>query len=407
LEESVRILYALDQYRPKIDGIVVSIERQAIGLADRGHTVAIVAPAIRFADYQERENDLTVYRLRSIRVFVDLWRWAFMPRQAMERILTEFQPHVIVVNIPLPVNSTAVKLARSHNIPVVGITGTMPEWLIYSSGILRPISKLLYSKIWQYLTDHYNNCDVVVGVTPTALSYLTSYGLCRPGRVISNGVQLESFRPRVRQQALADRLKIPDKPTVLYTGRLDAEKCMDHWVKAIPKVLRDVDAHFIIGGEGVQKHSLEDMVSKMGVQDHVTFTGFLSEEDYQHIHSLANVFAITSPAELQSIVTLEAASSGLPIVAVNAGALPELVKDGRNGFLISLGDSDELADRLIMLLKDDVLSRRMGRESRVIASQHDLNRTVWEYEHVYEDVVNDRSKEANSTFSRRRVSKKG
>ena len=103
------------------------------------------------------------------------------------------------------------------------------------------------------------------------------------------------------------------------------------------------------------------------------------------------MFAIASPAELQSIVTLEAASSGLPIVGVNAGALPELVQEGRNGYLFAPGSSEQMADRIIRLLKDNVLRRRMGRESRVIACQHDFNCTVRDYEKVYDEVVNSRA----------------
>lgn len=386
----MRILYTLDLYRPSIDGVGVSIERQAQGLASRGHDVAIVAPGDQLADTEETEGDIRVYRVRAVKVLVDRWRLPVMPHQSVERAITAFAPNVVVVNLPFVLNLVASHLAKRHDIPLVGITGTMPEWLLHSFGLLRPFSKLLYPRLWRWITQYYNRCDLVVGVTPTALGYLKDHGLTKPARVISNGVQLDKFCPCLRDEDLAERLGVPDKPTVLYAGRLDAEKCMDVWVKAIPHVLRELDAHFIIGGDGVERHKLEGMVAEMGVSQHVTFPGFLSEKDYPKLYSLANVFAIASPAELQSIVTLEAASSGLPIVAVNAGALPELVQHGRNGLLFDQGDSEQMARHIVRLLTDPVQSRRMGRESRVIACQHDLRRTVREYEKVYDEAVNGR-----------------
>lgn len=387
----MRILYALDSYRPSIDGVGVSIERQAIGLASRGHEVAIIAPGQDLTDSEEKEGDLTIFRVRAVKILLDKWRLAVAPRQSVERAITRFAPNVVVVNLPLLLNWTSAGLAKKHGLPLVGITGTMPEWILYSIGMLRPLSRFLHPKLWKLLTCYYNQCDLVVAVTPTALGYLNDHGLTKPSRVISNGVQLDKFCPQIRDEDLAERLRAPEKPTVLYAGRLDAEKCMDVWVKAIPHILREVDAHFIIGGDGADRPRIEEMVTQLGISQHVTFPGFLGDDSYHRLYSLASVFAITSPAELQSIVTLEAAASGLPIVAVNAGALPELVQTGRNGFLFEPGNSEEMARYIVRLLKDPVQCRRMGRESRVIAHQHDLNSTVREYERAYEEVTNGRS----------------
>lgn len=402
----MRVLYTLDQYRPNIDGVAVSIERQALGLASRGHDVAIVAPGQRFADYEEIVDGATIFRVKAIKVLRDRWRVAVAPYQAVKRAVETFSPDVIVINVPLPLNLSASKVAREFDLPLVGITGTMPEWIIYNIGILKPFSRRLHPKLWEMLTKYYNRCDLVVGVTPTAIGYLNDHGLTKPSMVVSNGVQLDKFCARPRDEDLAARLSVPDKPTVLYTGRLDAEKCMDVWVKAIPPVVREIDAHFIIGGDGVLRHRLEQLVAQLGVSRHVTFPGFLDEDEYSQLYSLADVFAIASPAELQSIVTLEAAASGLPIVAVNAGALPELVQEGRNGFLFEPGRSDQMAEHLVRLLRDDVLRRRMGRESRVIACQHDLRQTVREYEKVLEQVVDGRATHACFRMGSRQASGK-
>jgi 1,2-diacylglycerol 3-alpha-glucosyltransferase len=237
------------------------------------------------------------------------------------------------------------------------------------------------------ISDFYDQCDWVVGVTDTAVRTLKNGEVRREARVISNGVDLARFQPRPRNDNLARRLGIPRKPTVLYTGRLDADKCMDVWVGSIPYVLEQMDAHFIIGGNGTDRARLENNVARLGLASHVSFPGFLASEDYPGVYSLADVFAISSPTELQSIVTLEAAASGLPLVAVNAGALPELVQNGLNGFHFEPGNSRQMAEALVRVLKDPGLQRRMGRESRKIALGHDLWGAMRKYEALYAAVT--------------------
>lgn len=383
----MRILYALDSYRPNIDGVAISIERQARGLCRRGHEVAIAAPGQRFEDYEEKLDDIPVYRMRSVRLLLDRWRLVLLPHGAAERLVDRFRPDIVVVSLPFPLNRSLLDAGKKRGVSIVGISGTMPEWLIYNVSFLKPFSKTVNSKIWHYIASYYNKCDTVVAVTATARNLLLDHGLTRPVTVISNGVQLKDFKPRQRDEALAERLHVPDKPTVLYTGRLDSEKCMDVWIKAIPVVLKFLDAHFIIGGDGSERARLIDAVGRMGLSDRVTFTGFLEFNDYRLLYSLANVFAIASPSELQSIVTLEAASSGLPLVAVNAGALPELVREGHNGYLFEEGNSQQMAEAIIAILTSPDLARRMGQGSRQLVEAHDFARTLQEYERLYRGML--------------------
>ena len=95
-----------------------------------------------------------------------------------------------------------------------------------------------------------------------------------------------------------------------------------------------------------------------------------------------------SPAELQSIATLEAMASGKPVVAVDAGALGELCQDGRNGFLTAQDDDTAIAKSLIKLLKDPSLREKMGKESLAIAKTHDIQTTLDTFEKLYTDLIN-------------------
>ena len=94
-----------------------------------------------------------------------------------------------------------------------------------------------------------------------------------------------------------------------------------------------------------------------------------------------------SPAELQSIATLEAMASGLPVVAVNAGALSELCQDGRNGYITDQDDDEAIAQGLLAILQDPALRETMAKESIAIANTHDLKTTLERFEEIYTDLI--------------------
>jgi glycosyltransferase involved in cell wall biosynthesis len=133
--------------------------------------------------------------------------------------------------------------------------------------------------------------------------------------------------------------------------------------------------------------TLERLVRSLGIAAHVTFTGFVPDEDLPSLYCIASVFVMAGNAELQSIATMEAMASGMPIVAVDAQALPELVHDGENGFLFPDGRCDRLAACAISLFRDEQLRRRLGERSLQLIQAHDLGNIVTQFESLYRRVL--------------------
>jgi glycosyltransferase involved in cell wall biosynthesis len=115
--------------------------------------------------------------------------------------------------------------------------------------------------------------------------------------------------------------------------------------------------------------------------------GYLPDHEFPALYRLADVYLITSPVELQSIATLEATASGLPVVAVRAAALPELVRDGHNGYLVPPGDWRAASDAVQMILRNESLRATMGAHSRDVSMGHAIDDTVTQYEHFLADVA--------------------
>jgi glycosyltransferase involved in cell wall biosynthesis len=210
-----------------------------------------------------------------------------------------------------------------------------------------------------------------------------------PMHAVSNGIDLSRFMPGQAPDDLYKTFNLPrDKKIVSYIGRLDAEKHLWVLVEAF-KILRESinDIHLMIVGSGTDEERLKRLVYQHGLQDCATFTGRVSDEEIVALHKVGTVYVMPSPAELQSIATLEAMASGQPVVAVDAGALRELCQDGRNGFLCEQDAVNEVAEGIRKIVTDSTRRDTYANESLAIARTHDLQTTLERFEALYSDLI--------------------
>lgn len=138
---------------------------------------------------------------------------------------------------------------------------------------------------------------------------------------------------------------------------------------------------FILVGDGDQKQVLQRICENEGIGEYVRFTGFLDGISIKRILKASDIFVLPSHAEGFPFVILEAMCAGLPIVATGVGAIPEMIEDGKNGYVIDVGDAVTLAEKLLFIAKNKGLRESMSREnlekvektydSRIVVSQFD------------------------------------
>jgi colanic acid/amylovoran biosynthesis glycosyltransferase len=232
---------------------------------------------------------------------------------------------------------------------------------------------LLYPK--GVILEIINHADFLIADTRQVRGYLESLD-ADPNRisVVYNSVNIEEFP--VRNPAS----QAP--PVILAVGRLDPKKGFDVLVSACSVLCsRGVKYHCVIAGEGSEHRRLVAMRQRLGLQDHVVLLGKLDFEEIRSWYYKADIFAmpsvVTSEGETDGLptVVVEAMASGLPVVGTTTGAIPEAVNEGVNGFLVPPNDPNALADHLQILVEQEELRERLGREGRQIAEvQFDLKR---------------------------------
>lgn len=385
----MRVLIASDLHWPSINGVATFGQNLARGLTRAGHDVIVIAPSQTGHREEEIDENYRVLRMKSsvFPLYQDL-RISILPEWQVAKVVDEFAPDVIHVQTPLGVGIAAIEVARRRGIPLVITNHAMSENLVENVKLLAPLSKPIGAALLKYGQWFCSLADYVTLPTEAAVQMLRPNGFRKPTQAISNGIDLSRFHPAEPPADFRERFGIPPNvPVVLYLGRVDAEKHLSVLVEAMHGILDERDAHLVIVGFGVDLHHLQRLAHSLGIEDRVTLTGRIEEADKPDFFRIATVFAMPSPAELQSIATLEAIASGLPVVAVNAGALHELCKDGHNGFLFDLDDARSMGEAIEKLLDDPDLATRMAFASLEVAARHDLRETVRKYVAVYEEVI--------------------
>ncbi|MFH5232748.1 glycosyltransferase [Antrihabitans spumae] len=207
-------------------------------------------------------------------------------------------------------------------------------------------------------------------------------------RVIYNGVDPSSFDPTDDRRAVAD---LGIGPTDLVVGILAAlrpEKDHANFLRAAALVAQALpDAKFLIVGDGVMRAETTSLAAELGIADRTVFAG--SRSDVADLLRAMDVFVLSSySVECFPMALLEAMSAGRPAVCTAVGGVPEMIADGETGYLVPPRDSAALADRLIDILSDPELRRRMGAAARArVESQFSLQTSVAAAERAFEDVA--------------------
>lgn len=387
----MKILIAADLHWPVLNGVATFSRNLARGLAEQGHEVVVIAPSQDGRKSKEIDGNYIIYRTRStIFPFYQNIRISPTPQLEVRKIIQDFQPDVIHIQMLMWIGQAAMFFGRRYDIPVVTTSHAMPENLMDNLKRAALLSRPINYMLADYGRRFHSKADIIT--SPTA-SGIKSFGkhvdkLKKPVEIISNGIDLREYMPSAPDPAIYKKFGLPtDRPIVTYIGRMDAEKHLWVLVKAMRRLLKDYKVHALIVGDGIDREHMIRLADELGISEHITFTGRISDEDKFALEHVGTLYVIPSPAELQSIATLEAMACGQPVVAVDAGALAELCHDGENGYLFELDDDHGMAEGIAKIITDKKLREQFSQESLRIAKTHDLQHTLALFTKLYQRVI--------------------
>ncbi|SHE67702.1 Glycosyltransferase involved in cell wall bisynthesis [Desulfofundulus australicus DSM 11792] len=243
---------------------------------------------------------------------------------------------------------------------------------------------------WAYrLTDFF--CDLTTQVSQAGLERYVRVGAVPRHKIrfIPNGVDTDHFRPNPEAGArLRHELGLGSAFAWLAVGRIEGAKDYPNMLRAFARVLRERgDTVLLIAGQGSLREEAEQLANQLGLREKVHFLGV--RKDVPELMNAADAYVMSSAWEGMPMVLLEAAATGLPIVATDVGGNREVVLDEQSGFLVPPEDLEALARAMLHLMDLSLEERqRMGEFGRrYIEENYSLDRVVDQWEALYMELL--------------------
>ena len=236
----------------------------------------------------------------------------------------------------------------------------------------------------------YPMADVVAGVSEGVLQSLLYNYKIKPKRkvVLYNPIDVEkiqNYSNRVIKTSQINR-RGKEGPLFLAAGRLEPVKDYSTLLKAFHDLLKSHEAKLIILGEGSLEQELKDFTIELGIQEHVSFPGFVTDI-YSYMCN-SDIFVLTSVYEGMPTVLLEAMACGTPVISSNCPYGPnELIQDGVEGYLYPVGDYEQLAKLMRILLNDKSKRSQMGEHAYNRATVFSIERSMSAYKREIEFLI--------------------
>jgi 1,2-diacylglycerol 3-alpha-glucosyltransferase len=368
-----------DSYLPRRSGVVRAVQAASRHLRGRGHRVYVFAPT--YAGYADTDPD--VYRFPSVTPpgYPDFPLAVPYARPLLPE-LRALGLEIVHTHSPFLLGGVGVWVARRFHLPVAFTYHTLYAEYAHYAPVLGRLSRPL---VIAYTTAYCNRCDRVLVSVPAVAEIVRKYGVRTPVEVIpSVGIDLP-LGPGMPPADVRRQFGIPpDAPLLVFVGRLAREKGLPLLLDAVAGLPATV--WLLLVGDGPERARLEASARNLGIASRVVFAG--AQEHARVIDALgaADLFVFPSLTETLGLGVLEAMAAGRAVVAVRAGAMPDIVRDGDTGRLVP-PDPGAFRSAIQALLGDDRVRAAMGARAREVAAQYAQDRLTDRLIGIYEAML--------------------
>jgi len=362
-----------ETFLPKIDGIVTRLKYTVEYLVRLGNQVMVFAPEGGVKEYK----GAVVYGVSGFPLPLYPELKLALPRPAIGTALERFQPHIIHAVNPAMLGLAGIFYAKAMKIPLIASYHThLPQYLQhYGLGFLE-------STLWELIKTAHNQATLNLCTSHAMVQQLRAHGVNHVD-LWQKGVDTEQFHPRFYSAEMRSHLSQghPDSPLLLYVGRLSAEK----EIQQILPVLQAIpQSRLALVGDGPYRPELEKIFA--GTNTH--FVGYLQGNDLASAFASSDAFLFPSCTETLGLVLLEAMAAGCPVIAANAGGIPDIVEHGVNGYLFDPQQRDGLTKAVQQLLANSPANlEHLRQQARKEAEKWSWQSATEQLQGFYDQVI--------------------
>jgi 1,2-diacylglycerol 3-alpha-glucosyltransferase len=337
----MNIALLTNTFTPHVGGVARSVEAFAKAYRELGHRVLVVAP--EFEDAPEYETD--VFRIPAIQHFNGSDFSVVLPvPSGLSDKMEEFKPDIIHSQHPFLLGMTAVRIARTLDLPLVFTHHTLYEQYTHYVPGDSPAMKRF---IIELSTRYANLADQVFAPSESIRDMLIERGVTSPVLVVPTGVSVERFAYGKGRDFLMKKHIPEDAFVVGHMGRLAPEKNLEFLARSVVAFMKEHgEAVFLLVGTGPSQEAIEQIFAEAGMSGRLYMCGVLEKDDLADALNAMSVFAFASKSETQGMVLTEAMAAGLPVVALDAPGVREVVVDASNGRVIRVETEEAFAAAL-------------------------------------------------------------
>ena len=341
----MKVAMFADSFHPTVDGAVVAMDIASAGLEKRGHEVIVIAP-----DVQPRP---TIHRKVHYLPATEFrgypgYRVAIAPSDMLEFLRGE-KVDVIHCHGLASMAILSLTAARVMKIPHVLTFHTLAHEGMRHYSPLKMRPDFMDSLVWIYLRNLLKRPEVViVPSSPIREELMANKVEMKACEVVPTGVDCSKFTPNRYDKRFLEKYGLLGKRVLLHVGRLSTEKRLDIVLSSLKKLApAEPDLRLLVVGSGPSEGLYKKMATDLGVSERVIFTGFLPDDELAAAYASSELLVIASTFETQGLVVLEALASGTPVAGIRYRAIPEFVKEGKNGCLFEEDSCAEAIQRCL------------------------------------------------------------
>jgi glycosyltransferase involved in cell wall biosynthesis len=255
-----------------------------------------------------------------------------------------------------------------------------------------PIEYGKFGYLKAFIAYSINKSDKVVGISDTTCEVGKEISGREDIEILPDGIDTERFNPNINGNEIREKYDLNDYFMIFSSGRMVERKGFRYLIEALPHVLEGFsNTKLIIGGDGPERENLENLVATLGLRENVIFPGFIPHEDFPKYMKACDVFIL--PAIIDSIgdtegsatIMLETMACGTPVVGTKVGGIPYAIKNGMGGFLVEQKNAKQLANKIVMLIKDEELREKMSKVGRkYVEEKFSWTEIAEKYKNIFE-----------------------
>lgn len=371
MERKMKIAILVQYFPPKwLAGTEIATFNTAKHLAKIGHEIHVITWLDKGLPKKSKEEGFYIHRISGHKVkfftLIPFWIKNFF-------CLKKINPDIVhVQNI-------------GHGIPALLSKKLLGKpYVVFGRG-----TEVYFKRgyLFVILQQVLKNADEVVALTNRMKQEMKKI-YNREISIIPNGIDIESLKEFQKKTIHKTNTK-----KIIFVGSLYQVKGVSYLIHAMKRITENnKNIELLIVGDGYDREYLKNLVMQLNLEKSVIFIGEIPHDEVAKYLSNADVFVLPSLSEGFPNILLEAMAVGIPIVATKVGGLPEIITDNKNGFLVEPKNSDQLADKILHLLRSPKLQKQISYNNLRKASAYSWEKVIISIENIYRKCIENNMK---------------